>query len=117
MAAGGDGAAGDEGEDVIAGGVVGLVEGDDQGAGVLPGPLHVPVEVIAAPGVAGGDGAVVHVVAQVRDDEGDGGQRRVVGGEGGEGLAGRGGQGGGGGPGGVVAGGQGAGAALGPRGV
>src|SRR5581483_863841 len=69
----------DQGGDAVHRGVVVLVPGDDQQAVVRHGPLRVPGEVAAQPVVGLADGAVVHVVLEVRDDEGERGQARVVG--------------------------------------
>ncbi len=69
----------EHGRDAVAAERVVLVEGDDEEAVVGLGPGGVGAQVVLQPGVAGGHRAVVHVAAQVRDDEGDLRQRRVVG--------------------------------------
>src|SRR5262249_42000358 len=55
-----------------------LVPGDDQEAVVRLGPLGVGIDVVLQPGIALLDRTVVHVVLDVRDDEGDGRQLGVV---------------------------------------
>src|SRR4051812_9937686 len=58
--------------DVVVLRAVVLVEGDDEEAVVRRRPAHVPGQMVASPPVAGGDPAVMHVVAEVGDDEGVG---------------------------------------------
>src|SRR5262245_65536162 len=73
------------GESVITFLVIVLVKSGDQKTVVSLCPLVIAVEVLLEPGVASGDAlsrfAVVHVVIQVRDDEGDGRQRGDVAGK------------------------------------
>src|SRR5262249_12238898 len=73
------------GESVITSLVIVLVKSDDQKTVVSLRPLVKAVGVLSEPGIASGDAlsrfAVVHVVIQVRDDEGDGRQRGVVAGK------------------------------------
>src|SRR4029450_8950117 len=73
------------GESVITSLVIALVKSDDQKTVVSLCPLVIAVEVLSEPGRASGDAlsrsAIVHVVIQVRDDEGDGRQRGVVAGK------------------------------------
>ena len=64
--------------DVVVGIGVGLVERHEQEAVVGARPLRVAVDVLRQPAVALGDRAVVHVVAEVGDEERHRGQRRVV---------------------------------------
>ena len=65
-----------------------LVEGEDEQAVVGLGPVDVRAEVRLQPGVALGDGAVVHVVVEVGDDERDRRERAEVGREAGQRLVG-----------------------------
>jgi hypothetical protein len=64
--AGSDHGTGEHGRDVVGGGVVVvLVKGHDEQAVVGAGPVEVGGEVVLGPGVAGGHGTVMHVVAQL----------------------------------------------------
>src|SRR6185312_13416442 len=78
VVAGGDVLADDDrGDLVVLGGVVLVTEHDQQAVvGLRPG--RVGGDVGLEPAVGGGDGAVVHVVVQVRDDERERRQARVV---------------------------------------
>src|SRR5436309_7763098 len=70
------------GEPGITGLVIVLVESNNEKAVVRFCPLIVIIKVLSKPIVASRDAlsrlAVMHVVVQVRDDEGDGGQRSII---------------------------------------
>src|SRR5436309_13593728 len=70
------------GEPVITGLIVVLVESNNEKAVVRFCPLIVIIEVLSKPIVASRDAlsrlAVMHVVVQVCDDEGDGGQCSII---------------------------------------
>src|SRR5262245_27065213 len=73
------------GESVITSLVIVFVKSDGQQTVVSLCPLVIAVEVLSEPGVASRDAltrfAVVHIVIQVRDYEGDGRQHSVVAGK------------------------------------
>jgi hypothetical protein len=63
----------------VSGDVVVLVEGNDEQAVVGLGPLIVDVQLAAQPLVSCLHAAAVHVICEIRDHEGDGGQLAIVG--------------------------------------
>lgn len=59
-----------------------LIESEDEQAVVRLCPLCVAVEVLLKPGVTLLNAAIVHVVEEIWDHEGQGGQGRIIGREG-----------------------------------
>jgi hypothetical protein len=62
--------------------VVILIESEDEQAVVRLCPLDIAIEVLLKPGVTLLNAAIVHIVEEIWDHEGQGGQRRVIGREG-----------------------------------
>ena len=76
----------EDGRNLVVAGVIVFVPRDDQKAVMSLGKLDVGAHVLLQPGVPLGDGAVMHIVIKVRNDEGERGQRVEVRGEAGERL-------------------------------
>lgn len=72
--------------DLVAAGVVVFIPGHDQQAVVGLRKLNVAINMLLQPCIALGDGAVMHIVVQIRIDDGHGGQVRKVRWEAGERL-------------------------------
>jgi hypothetical protein len=62
----------EDGGNLVVAGVVVFIPGDDQQAVVALRKLDIAAEMLLQPGITLRNGAVMHVVVEIRDHEGDG---------------------------------------------